>query len=301
LCAMDSRRLACMIVSFDSDQTLLSCIGSLNITAYELNYYLTIINNGPLASKSDYLCRFLSSWSLSVVPYEPGRGFGAACNAGSLVAPITPFVLLINPDAEITAPMIDRLLSAFDDNPSLGIASPQLVTHTGSHAATAGTFPTLLGLAAGKFVRPAHQRPHQGSSRDTSLQQTYHPVDWVSGAVMMIRREAWDAVGGFDPSFFLYYEDIDLCRRVRAAGWEVGIVPDATAIHESGGSQWRPGTRTRVERIYFESQAYYFRKHYGRLMEWLLRAVRFPYLATSLRRRFLERHGVRIRVDNDPA
>jgi GT2 family glycosyltransferase len=118
---------------------------------------------------------------------------------------------------------------------------------------------------------------------------------------MMIRREAWDAVGGFDPRFFLYYEDIDLCRRVRAAGWEVGIVHSVTAIHESGGSQWRPGTRTRVERMYFESQAYYFRKHHGRLMEWLLRAVRLPYLATGLRRRFLERYGVRNRVANDPA
>jgi GT2 family glycosyltransferase len=118
---------------------------------------------------------------------------------------------------------------------------------------------------------------------------------------MMIRREAWDAVGGFDPRFFLYYEDIDLCRRVRAAGWEVGIVHSVTAIHESGGSQWRPGTRTRVERMYFESQAYYFRKHHGRLMEWLLRAVRLPYLATRLRRRFLERYGVRNRVANDPA
>ena len=288
-------------VTFDSDNTLPRLIQTLNRYCSIDQSNLVIINNGPAKSISDYLCTSLGYATATVVPYVLDRGFGAACNAGVSIAGLLPFILLVNPDAELLEGMIDRMLSAFSANPALGIASPQLVTHSGAHAATAGTFPSLMGLAVGKFVRPANDRRHQGSSRGTSLQQTYHSVDWVSGAVMMIRREAWDAVGGFDPNFFLYYEDIDLCRRVRAAGWEVGIVPGATAIHESGGSQWRPGTRTRVERIYFESQAYYFRKHYGRLMEWLLRAVRFPYLATSLRRRFLERHGVRIRVASDPA
>ena len=102
--------------------------------------------------------------------------------------------------------------------------------------------------------------------------------------------------GGFDPAYFLYYEDIDLCLRARRAGWEVGVVPQATAIHESGGSQWRPGTRSRVERIYFQSQAHYFRTHHGCLAELFLRLVRFPYLATGLRRWYLERFGVHVPV-----
>ena len=292
--------VCCIIVSFDSDLFLVRCIESIRLHVSD-TASIIIVDNGPINSESHRLCNRLAISSALVLPYRSNRGFGAACNAGAIVGFAYHYILLVNPDAKICFDLVDQLLTAFDDNPSLGIASPQLVTRSGANAATAGTFPTILGLAVGKFVRPANDRPHQRSSRGTSLQQTYHSVDWVSGAVMMIRREAWDAVGGFDPAFFLYYEDIDLCRRVRAAGWEVGIVPDATAIHESGGSQWRPGTRTRVERIYLESQAYYFRKHYGRLMEWLLRAVRFPYLATSLRRRFLERHGVRIRVASDPA
>ena len=300
LSSQKSSLVYCVIVSFDSDLFLVRCIDSIKHRGTDATS-IVIVDNGPVNSESHRLCNRLAISSALVLPYRSNRGFGAACNAGAIVGFAHHYILLVNPDAEICFDLVDQLLTAFDDNPSLGIASPQLVTRSGADAATAGTFPTLLGLAAGKFFCTAHQRPHQGSSRHTSLQQTYHSVDWVSGAVMMIRREAWDAVGGFDPAFFLYYEDIDLCRRVRAAGWEVGIVPGATAIHESGGSQWRPGTRTRVERIYFESQAYYFRKHYGRLMEWLLRAVRFPYLATSLRRRFLERHGVRIRVANDPA
>jgi N-acetylglucosaminyl-diphospho-decaprenol L-rhamnosyltransferase len=240
-----------------------------------------------------------SAW---MVPFANNRGFGEACNAGASAVPRAKLILLVNPDAEVSAATVEKLVSALSLVPTLGIVSAMLVDRGGTQAESGGRFPSVFGLVFGKLARVRRRGSEHVTSSSLGTRRTgVEVVDWVSGAVMMIRREAWDAVGGFDPAFFLYYEDIDLCRRVRAAGWEVGIVPDATAIHESGGSQWRPGTRTRVERIYFESQAYYFRKHYGRLMEWLLRAVRFPYLATSLRRRFLERHGVRIRVASDPA
>ena len=239
---------------------------------------------------------------LLCVPFSADRGFGEACNIGASLEVNAKFILFANPDAHITVATIEHMANILGHTARLGIVSAQLVDKSQRLAESGGRFPSTCGLVSGKLASLGWHRREQVTS--TSPRDHHHGVemvDWVSGAVMMIRREAWDAVGGFDPAFFLYYEDIDLCRRVRAAGWEVGIVPDATAIHESGGSQWRPGTRTRVERIYFESQAYYFRKHYGRLMEWLLRAVRFPYLATSLRRRFLERHGVRIRVASDPA
>ena len=258
-----------------------------------------IVDNGPPGSLPSDLAERITpenSAGITIVPYQGNRGFGAGCNAGVAVAPVTPFILLVNPDAEITAGMVDGLLATFTANPRLGIASPQLLDHNGSPVQTAGTFPTALGLALGKVRRPYHVR-HQQASPDNPLHQhAYRPVDWVSGAVMMVRREVWDATGGFDPAYFLYYEDIDLCLRARQAGWEVGVVPQATAIHESGGSQWRPGTRSRVERIYFQSQAHYFRTHHGRLAELFLRIVRFPYLATGLRRRYLELFGVSIQV-----
>ena len=276
-------------------EKIASCVGSCGMCV--------VVDNGPLgclpAELEHRLCPGRPE-AVAISRYLGNRGFGAGCNSGVDMAPHAPAFLIVNPDAEINAAMMDALLITFTANPQLGIASPQLMARDGATAQTASTFPTVFRLALGK-IRTLPPVRENNFPDNQPTHGTYIPADWVSGAVMMVRREAWDAVGGFDPAFFLYYEDIDFCRRVRAAGWEVGIVPGATAIHESGGSQWRPGTRTRVERIYFESQAYYFRKHYGRLMEWLLRAVRFPYLATSLRRRFLERYGVRIRVDNDPA
>lgn len=258
-----------------------------------------IVDNGPMGSLPSDLAERIApdnSAGVTVVPYQGNRGFGAGCNAGVEAAQVTPFILLVNPDAEITVGMVDELLATFAANPRLGIASPQLLDHTGAPVETAGTFPTVLGLALGKFRRPTQARQQQGTLDGTLPDHACRPVDWVSGAVMMVRREVWDATGGFDPAYFLYYEDIDLCLRARRAGWEVGVVPRATAIHESGGSQWRPGTRSRVERIYFQSQAHYFRTHHGRLAELFLRLVRFPYLATGLRQWYLERYGVHVPV-----
>ena len=258
-----------------------------------------IVDNGPPGALPSDLAERIApdnSAGVTVVPYQGNRGFGVGCNAGVDEAPGTPFVLLVNPDAEITADMVEELLATFAANPRLGIASPQLLDHTGAPIESAGTFPTVLGLALGKFHRPTHVRQQQATPGTFLPKRTYRPVDWVSGAVMMVRREVWHATGGFDPAYFLYYEDIDLCLRARQAGWEVGVVPQATAIHESGGSQWRPGTRSRVERIYFQSQAHYFRTHHGRLAELFLRIVRFPYLATGLRRWYLERFGVHVPV-----
>ena len=270
-----------------------------NASAIARHGPFVVVDNGPPGSRPSDIAERIAphnSAGVTVVPYQGNRGFGAGCNAGVEAAQATPVILLVNPDAEITASMVDELLATFSANPRLGIASPQLLDHTGVPVETAGTFPTVLGLALGKFRRPAHSRQHQGTADGTLPKYAYRPVDWVSGAVMMVRREVWDATGGFDPAYFLYYEDIDLCLRARQAGWEVGVVPQATAIHESGGSQWRPGTRSRVERIYFQSQAHYFRKHHGRLAELFLRILRFPYLATGLRQWYLERFGVHVPV-----
>jgi N-acetylglucosaminyl-diphospho-decaprenol L-rhamnosyltransferase len=261
-----------------------------------------VVDNGPPGALPSDLAERIApdnTAGVTVVPYQGNRGFGAGCNAGVAAADATPFILLVNPDAEITAGMVDELLATFAANPRLGIASPQLLDQKGAPVETAGTFPTVLGLALGKIRRPTYVGKQQTTPDSPLPQHAYRPVDWVSGAVMMIRREVWDATGGFDPAYFLYYEDIDLCLRARQAGWEVGVVPQATAIHESGGSQWRPGTRSRVERIYFQSQAHYFRTHHGRHAELFLRLVRFPYLATGLRRWYLERFGVSVPVKPD--
>jgi GT2 family glycosyltransferase len=161
--------------------------GAANRAAIAQGPFFTVDNGPPNSLPADLAERTApdNSAGVTVVPYQGNRGFGAGCNAGVAPADATPFILLVNPDAEITAGMVDELLATFAANPRLGIASPQLLDHTGTPVETAGTFPTVLGLALGKFRQAAHARQQQ-----------------------------------------------------------------ATAIHESGESQWRSGARSRVERIY---------------------------------------------------
>ena len=126
-----------------------------------------IVDNGPPGSLPSGLEERIAphnSAGVTVVPYQGNRGFGAGCNAGVEAAQATPFILLVNPDAEITVGMVDELLATFASNPRLGIASPQLLDHTGARVETAGTFPTVLGLALGKLRRPAHPRQQQATA-----------------------------------------------------------------------------------------------------------------------------------------
>ena len=176
--------------------------GAANRAAIAQGPFFTVDNGPPNSRPADLAERTApdNSAGVTVVPYQGNRGFGAECNPGVAAAQATPFVLLGNPDAEITLGMIVELLATFASNPRLGIASPQLLDHKGDQIKPAGTFPTILGLALGKFRQAAHARQQQATADGPLPQYSYRPVDWVSGAVIIVRREVWDATGGFDPA-----------------------------------------------------------------------------------------------------
>ena len=287
--------VTCVIVGYDSGDDVTRSVARLTQPSSSLAS-LVVVDNGPASSASSSSCVALASERVLVWPYRAGRGFGAACSDGVNASPYSDAIIFINPDTIVTPSILDTLGNALRSHPTFGIVGAKLVDSSGAPQPSGGSFPTISGLVNSKTLMIGGLFARAKTSPRKSVSPVV-PVDWVSGAVMMIRREAWDAVGGFDPAFFLYFEDIDLCLRVRAAGWEVGIVSEATAVHASGGSQWRPGTRTRAERNYFESQGYYFRKHHGRVIEGLLRALRFAYRATGLRQRFVSRFGVTVGSD----
>ena len=110
------------------------------------------------------------------------------------------------------------------------------------------------------------------------------PVDWVSGACLLLRRQALQHVGGFDETFFMYFEDVDLCLRLRQAGWQVWYHPQVGITHLGGQSlKQNPAAQA----AYQESLRYFYRKHYSRPAQWLLRAALWAYNALSSARRCL--------------
>ncbi|MBY0231357.1 MAG: glycosyltransferase family 2 protein [Gemmataceae bacterium] len=162
---------------------------------------------------------------VTLVRWRENRGFARAANEGCRLGR-GDWILLLNPDMTAPPGFLDRVLERADSLASRGgVVGFRLVHEDGSPQFSTGYFPTLgstltrllLPRALRKYSHPEGSGPRE--------------VDWVTGCCMLVRRRCWEELGGLDPAFFLYYEDVDFCRRARGAGWSVWFDPSATVMH----------------------------------------------------------------------
>jgi N-acetylglucosaminyl-diphospho-decaprenol L-rhamnosyltransferase len=198
-------------------------------------------------------------------------GFARACNQGTR-STTAPRVFFLNPDAEVAPGAVEALAARLDSAPDVGVVGP--LTHSPDGTVQVSTGPDLdlrSERRQRRLVRAVRRRDPTAVLEATARYAREHEPDWVSGAGLMARREALEAVGGFDEDFFLYEEDADLCRRIRSAGWRVVFTPDAQIRHHLGRSMARAGVRTRL--AYHRSHLLYYRKHNGLLQRAALRVL----------------------------
>lgn len=164
---------------------------------------------------------------------EAGRnvGFAGGCAIGA-EASRAPLLLFLNPDAELRPGCLDALRAAADTQPDWGAWQALVLLPEGGLVNSAGGVTHWLGFGwAGGCDEPV-----------ASVRSEPHAVSFASGAALVVRRSAWSAVGGFDPEYFMYGEDLDLSLRLRLAGWEVGLVPAALVEHDyefvKGAYKW---------------------------------------------------------------
>ena len=158
-------------------------------------------------------------------------GFAAGCNAG-VAATSAPLVLLLNPDAQPAPGCLDALRRTAAERPAWGAWQALVTMDAGSTINTAGNVTHFLGVGwAGRCGEPVAQAP-----------RTHVEVDFASGAALVLRREAWEEVGGFDERYFMYGEDLDLALRLWLTGWRVGLAPGARVEHDyefaKGARKW---------------------------------------------------------------
>jgi len=171
---------------------------------------------------------------VQVVPVA-NAGFSASNNRG-LELGRSPFVLLLNPDAALLPGALDRLVASAQAHPRAGVIGPLVLNPDGSVQANSfGRFPSLYEQSALRVWRMV-QRLRGNSKKSPRAPDSPAPVDWVTGAAMFARREAVEAVGPMDEAFFLYYEDIEWCHRMRDHGWDVLLEPSARVVHHLNGS-----------------------------------------------------------------
>jgi hypothetical protein len=255
-------RVAVVVVSFEARDTLVAGLATLERNAGVAVETVVVDNASTDGSAAAVRAGFPG---VKVIANAENVGFARACNQGARESG-APLVLFLNPDASLEPGALPVLASLVESRPRVGIAGPR--THSTNGDIQVSTGPDLSLLSEWRqrrLVRGVAGRDPKALAQAEVLHAREHEPDWVSGACLLARREAFLAVGGFDERFFLYEEDADLCRRVRAAGWQVVFTPAAEVRHALGLSMARAPERARLE--YRRSHLLYYRKHCG-FLQW---------------------------------
>jgi N-acetylglucosaminyl-diphospho-decaprenol L-rhamnosyltransferase len=209
-------------------------------------------------------------------------GFGRANNQ-ALSHVIGRFVLLLNTDAFVSADTVRQTVEFMDDHPDCGIVGVRLVGRDGQLQPGCRHFPTpwnaFLHRTGMERFFPRVQMVDEPIEDDATPRE----CDWVPGCYMLVRKEVFDQCGHFDPRYFLYFEEVDFCRRVKSEGWKVFYFPQATVVHlggESAKSDARLTAAGQISVLQIESELLYYRKHFGLLG--LLVFVSLALLADAL-------------------
>jgi len=255
------RDLSIVILNYRTPDLLLECLSALERNPLTIGTLEVIVVDN--ASGDDSAHRVRAEYpSVKVIESEANGGFAAGNNLGIRQSQ-GRYLLVLNPDTQVHAGALDELLRFMDATPDAGAAGGQLIGMEGEIQESCREFPNLLAI----ILRgtPLHRYfPHNASLRRYLMsdwaRDTLREVDWLLGACLFIRREAWDAVGPLDDGFFMYYEDIDWCYRTREAGWAVYYVPSAQITHHHRRESAR-GLFNRLTKEHIKSIIRLFRKH----------------------------------------
>jgi N-acetylglucosaminyl-diphospho-decaprenol L-rhamnosyltransferase len=252
-----------VIVSYSSSPVIGDCLAALQPAMRDGLLHVVVVDNASPDRTADLVARD-HPW-VELVRSPENLGYGRGCNRG-FDQVRSPYVIFMNADVFIEAQAIRALVKFMDEHEGAGMAAPatQLgkgdprVQFVGRTTTPWALMADAAGLAAGRSME-----------RLVYPGQEAFKTDWLCGAVMFARSEAIRRIGGFDPRFFLYFEETDLCRRLRADGWELWAVGDATATHLLGQSA-RSVDKSLVRGAclsdhFYRSRYYFVSKHYGRL------------------------------------
>jgi N-acetylglucosaminyl-diphospho-decaprenol L-rhamnosyltransferase len=265
--------LSIVILNWNVRDLLDRCLASIQSDRFSLE--TIVVDN---ASMDDSVAMVRSKYPNSIViANKTNLGFTGGNNRG-LEAARGRYVMVLNPDTEIVGDALDRLIDYLDSHSQVGAIGPQLLNPDRSIQSSRRRFPTLAtgffestwlqGLAPRNILKRFYVE-------DVSPDATQE-VDWLTGACTVFRKSMLDQIGVYDDkNFFMYSEEIDLCKRVKSAGWKIVYLPGAKVIHYVGQSSDQV---VAARHLYFQtSKVHYFRKHHGRFKAALIRV----FLLTS--------------------
>lgn len=253
--------LSAVVVNWNSGEHLRRLVESLGAAALRR---VVIVDNDSDDGSAEGLCEHPE---VELIRAGCNLGFAAAANRG-IRQTKTQFLLLLNPDVELRDTMLDPLLDEIRRRPDVALACPALVdAATGQPQSTfqCRPLPTLKSVIADAlFLDHLPGRGAAGRRAPAASARSSVEVEQPAAACWLLRRQAWEELGGFDESFFpAWFEDVDFCRRLADAGWRLRLVGSQRALHHGGHSLQRLG-REEFTRIYYSNLLRYWRKHHRR-------------------------------------
>ncbi len=236
-----ARHMAVVIVTYNSAADIGRCIDTV---AKQAPAEIVVVDN----NSSDDSADIARNHGAKVLEQRENSGFAAAVNAG-VEQTSAPILFVVNPDCVVMPGALAGLQDLLEGNPQLGVVGPRIENPDGTLQPSCRKFPDLATSVAHGFVGLVW-RDNPLSVRYTMRDwdhSTPRSVDWVSGAAMAMRRDAFDAVDGFDPGYFMYVEDVDFCWRVRQQGFDIQYEPSVTVRHAIGGSSSKRPYRLLIE------------------------------------------------------
>lgn len=251
--------ISIILVNYNDRPHLEDCLRSIKTEGETIDLEVIVVDNAS-TDGSPALVQQRFPW-VRLVRNPKNLGFSRANNKGFHVSS-GDFVLFLNTDTTFFSGALTTLRDKMKKDPEIGAAGPILVNKEKKCQVSFGGKRGYFHEAVLKlFLNRIYQR-RIGRLR------TVKEVDWVSGACLFVRRKAFEEAGQFDERFFLYYEDIDLCFRIKNCGWKIVLLPQAHIFHEGGASTSSLSLKSRYH--YRESQIYFYEKHNSRLSRMLL-------------------------------
>jgi GT2 family glycosyltransferase len=283
------KQLSIVIVNYNVKNLLKKCLESIFEYEKDTEFEVIVVDNNSSDHSKEMLKKDFSQ--VRVIENKRNLGFSAGCNQG-IKQSQGRYILLLNPDTELTTGGFEKMIDFMDSKPEIGICGPKMMDQEGNLQFSCRSFPSCLTAVSSSQSILNRIFPENFLSQRYLLKNQDHSqireVDWVSGSCLLAKRELLEKVGLLDERFYMYVEDVDLCYRAKMAGFSVFYVPKVLVIHHIGKSTQKKKLNMLVE--HHRSMYYFYRKHHNSnvllrgvvfLSVWMrlffVMAIRFPF------------------------
>lgn len=252
--------LSIIIINYKTPQLTINCVKSI-LSHNNLGEKEIIIIDNNSNNNSVHILRSAFADKVKIIENKENKGFSFANNQGAKIASGN-FLLFLNSDTIVNDDIFNSAINIFKNYKDVAIISPRLELENGSYQK----------YAYGKAITP-WRLVSRKTKKEIKIKESekLFEIDWVSGCALFIKKEVFKKINGFDENFFLYFEDVDICKKVKDIGFKVVIDNSVRVIHLVGKSIDQHTTR---KKYYYKSQNYYFKKNHNELVSLGVRILR---------------------------